>query len=341
MTQPLFLAHLADSSGATQVHLVGLIAQLRLAVSVSIDFKGKRNRMNKSHKKQSGFTLLEVLMVVAMLAIVGGAIITNYGGLEGKTATGTGVHSLSALDNAFTVFAATEGGLPNNLDSLIAATPTTPTFSAGELENAATGATAGVLAALIAHSLEDKLTVTPVDPEPLLDAGITRIRYMDLKGNGAGGTLDIKGADGAATEVDNIADIDIPGRAFDVPIATDGNRGRGYYVNLVAGSNVPMAVWNAGTNGYNNVQVGGEPSSVLVALGVSDASSIIGGGVFTGLSSAPFHGGTAKNEYNHYIALIDVSVEPAKLVGFVCPNGHFTAAEFAESRGQGGHDHDH
>ncbi|MEC9002223.1 MAG: prepilin-type N-terminal cleavage/methylation domain-containing protein, partial [Planctomycetota bacterium] len=121
--------------------------------------------MNHSRIKKSGFTLLEVLMVVAMLAIVGGAIITNYGGLDDKAASSTGVHSLSALNNAFTVFAATEGGLPNNLDSLIAATPTAPAFVAAEADNAATGASAGVLAALLSHSLEDKLTVTSVDPE--------------------------------------------------------------------------------------------------------------------------------------------------------------------------------
>jgi len=320
--------------------LAGLVIQVD--ETTLFVFKGRRNPMKQLRKKQQGFTLLEVLMVVAMLAIVGGAIITSYGGLEDKTASSTGVHSVSALHNAFRVFAATEGGLPNNLDSLIAATPTTPAFVALEADNSAAGASAGVLASLLAHSLEDKLTVTSVDPEPLLDAGITKIRYMDLKGNGAGGQLDVKGVDGAVTEVDNIADIDIPGRAFDVPVATDGNRGRGYYVNLVAGTNVPMAVWNAGTNGYNNVQVGGEPTSVLVAFGVSDLSSVVGDGVFTNLGSAPYHGGTAKNQYNHYIALIDISVEPAALVGFVCPTGHFAAAEFAESRGQGaGHDHDH
>ena len=33
--------------------------------------------MKYTNRKQLGFTLLEVLMVVAMLAIVGGAIITN------------------------------------------------------------------------------------------------------------------------------------------------------------------------------------------------------------------------------------------------------------------------
>ena len=297
--------------------------------------------MSYSRNKKSGFTLLEVLMVVAMLAIVGGAIITNYGGLDDKAASSTGVHSLSALNNAFNVFAATEGGLPNNLDSLIAATPTASAFVAAEADNSATGASAGVLAALLSHSLEDKLTVTSIDPEPLLDAGITRIRYMDLKGNGAGATLDIKGADGATTEVDNIVDIDVPSRAFEVPQIADGNRGRGYYVNLAAGASVPMAVWNAGPNGYNNVKVGGEPGSVLVAFGISNSSSLIGDGIFTNLSAAPFHGGVARNAYNLYIALVDVNVEPARLVAVVCPSGHLPDGEFAASRGQGGHDHDH
>ena len=111
-----------------------------------------------SRKKQVGFTLLEVLMVVAMLAIVGGAIITSYGGLEDKAATGTSAHTMNAIKNSFVVYQTTESALPNNLESLIAATPTSPTFVAGETDNAATDATGGVLAAHLSHSLEDKVT---------------------------------------------------------------------------------------------------------------------------------------------------------------------------------------
>ncbi len=298
--------------------------------------------MSYSRNKKSGFTLLEVLMVVAMLAIVGGAIITNYGGLEDKTARGVSVHTMGAIEESFRVFAATEGGLPNNLESLIAATPTTPTYVAGEADNAATDATGGVLAGLLSHSLEDKITIMELDPEPLLDAGITRIRYLDLKGNGAGGVaLDIKDAAGNTTTVGNIADISIPQHAFEAPRPTDQNRGRGYYVNLVAATAVPMAVWNPGAAGYENVAVGAEPDSVLVCLGLGNASSLIGDGVFTNLSTAPYYGGVARNEYNHYIALVDISVEPAKLIAIVDSRGHFQAEEFAESRGQGGDDHDH
>lgn len=297
-----------------------------------------------SRKKQVGFTLLEVLMVVAMLAIVGGAIITSYGGLERIASSGTAAHTIPGVHNAFRVYLTTEQALPNNLESLIAATPTGPTFVAGETDNAATDATAGVLAAHLSHSLEDRLTVVEIDPEPLLDAGITKIRYMDLKGNttAADSELDIKGANGGAADVGSIALIDIPGHAFEVPQSGEGNRGRGYYVNLAAETTVPFAVWNAGDNGYNNILVGGKTSSVLVALGIGDASSLIGDGTFTNLGDAPYKGGIPKNEYNHYIALIDVSVEPARFVSVVCPQGHFGDAEYAESRGQGaGHDHDH
>ena len=305
--------------------------------------------MKISMKKQLGFTLLEVLMVVAMLAIVGGAIITNYAGLQDKAAAGTSAHSLSGLANAFTVFQVTEGALPNNLESLLAATPTTPAFEADIPDNAAEGATAGAFAAHLSSSLQGKFTVTDVNPEPLLDAGITMIRYMDLKGNNTSDgdhALDIKGADGQPTAVENVLEMDIPGHAFELPLSTDGNRGRGYHVEVpavvTAGGTIPMAVWNAGDNGYNNLLVGGSKTSVLVGLGIGDASSLVGGGTFTNLGDAPFHGGVARNQYNHYVALIDVSVEPARFVGVVCPNGHIIDSEFAESQGQGGgHDHDH
>jgi len=308
--------------------------------------------MKKTVRKQLGFTLLEVLIVVAMLAIVGGAIITSYGGLEQKAATSTGVHSLAAVKNAFTVFQVTEGVLPNNLESLLAATPTSPEFEAGIPDNAASGATAGAFAAHLSSSLQGKFTVTDVTTaqvDALADAGITMIRYMDLAGNATTDgdhDLAIKGADGQPTAVENVLEMDIPSHAFELPLSTDGNRGRGYHVEVpevvAASGTLPMAVWNAGDNGYNNLLVGASKTSVLVGLGLGDSSSIVGGQGFTSLGDTPFHGGVAPNQYNHYIALIDVSVAPARFISVVCPNGHIIESEFAEARGvAGGHDHDH
>ena len=93
----------------------------------------------KRSLRKAGFTLLEVLMVVAMLAIVGGAIITSYGGLEDKAAKGTATHSIAAVTEAFLVYESTEGGIPNNLESLLAATPSGNTYDANIPDNIATG----------------------------------------------------------------------------------------------------------------------------------------------------------------------------------------------------------
>ena len=288
----------------------------------------------QTNRKNSGFTLLEVLMVIAMLAIVGGAIITSYGGLEDKAAKGTATHSIAAVEEAFRLFAATEGGLPDNLESLVAATPTSPNYEAALLDNSATDATGGVSAGLLGSKIAGKFTYVDTDPANLVAAGMTKIRYLDLKGNGAGGTLDIKDADGNATTVGNILDITIPAHAFEAPRPTNKNRGRGYFVNLVAGTTVPMAVWAPGNNGYNNVKVGGNPGAVLVGLGLGNASSLIGDGVFTNLGHAPFYGNVAKHEYNHYVALVDISVSPAKLIAVLDSRGDFLDEEFAESTGQ-------
>lgn len=284
--------------------------------------------------KESGFTLIEVLMVVAMLAIVGGSIITSYGGLEDKAAKGTATHTIAAVEEAFRLFDATEGALPNNLESLIAATPDTPVYQAGELDNAATDASGGVSAGLLGAKVAAKFSYVDTDPAALVAAGINKIRYLDLKGNGAGGTLDIKDADGGATTVGNIADITIPQHAFEAPRPGNKNRGRGYYVNAAGGTTIPLAVWNPGANGYNNVKVGGTPTSVLVGLGLGNASTLVGGGVFANLGHAPFYGNVAKNQYNHYIALIDISISPAKIVAIVDSRGDFLDEEFAEATGQ-------
>ena len=191
--------------------------------------------MKRSFRK-AGFTLLEVLMVVAMLAIVGGAIITSYGGLEDKAAKGTATHTIAAVTEAFLVYQSTEGGLPNNLETLAAATPTAPAYQAAELDNSADAVTGEVLAGnLRPDKLPGKFGMNEAAPShiaALKAAGITKIRYMDLKGNDETvADLDIKAADGTdATAVGALSGISIPQHAFEAPRPGNGrNRGRGFY----------------------------------------------------------------------------------------------------------------
>ena len=69
--------------------------------------------------------------------------------------------------------------------------------------------------------------------------------------------LDIKGADGNATVVENVLEMDIPGMhlKYRLPVTKSRTSCRGLLV--AAEGTIPMAVWNAGDNGYNNILVGG------------------------------------------------------------------------------------
>jgi prepilin-type N-terminal cleavage/methylation domain-containing protein len=305
-------------------------------------------KMKRSFRK-AGFTLLEVLMVVAMLAIVGGAIITSYGGLEDKAAKGTATHTIAAVTEAFLVYQSTEGGLPNNLETMAAATPTAPAYQAAELDNSANAVTAEELAGnLRPDKLPGKFgmqTAAAGHIAALKAAGITKIRYMDLKGNDETvADLDIKAADGTdATAVGALSGISIPQHAFEAPRPGNGrNRGRGFYLNLNAdpAPTPKLAYWGDaradGTTpgGYNVIKVGGQQNHILVGLGLGNASNLVGEGVFTNLQHAPYYGNVAKHQYNHYIALIDVASSPAKLVAILDSRGDFLDEEFAEATGQ-------
>jgi hypothetical protein len=173
---------------------------------------------------------------------------------------------------------------------------------------------------------------------------------MDLEGDDElVSDLNAPAADGTpATNVGPLSEIDIPQHAFDAPRPGNArNRGRGFALDLPAPGAVPTdpssfsaMVWDAGAGGYNNVKVGAAADAVLVGLGIGNYSDIVnsnGSGSNVGnanFSSAPFYGDVAKNEYSHYVMLVDVSVNPAQLVAVVDARGDFLDEEFAESTGQ-------
>ncbi|MFL2864002.1 MAG: type II secretion system protein [Pirellulaceae bacterium] len=295
--------------------------------------------MKRSFRK-AGFTLLEVLMVVAMLAIVGGAIITSYGGLEDKAAKGAATHTIAAVTEAFLVYESTEGGIPNNLESLLAATPSGNTYDNTIPDNVATGGDDWAQAGNLGYKIAGKGTIdalTADEEAALIASGIDKIRYMETAGNGDGAAGVLKAVGGVDVGTYGaLSAITIPQHAFSVPRGANKNRGRGFALDLNAAGQPSVYVWDAGTDGYNNVKIGGGATiaSRLVCLGLGNESNLIGSGVFVNLQHAPYYGNVAKNEYNHYIALIDVSVNPAKLRAVLDSRGDFLDEEFAEATGQ-------
>lgn len=79
-----------------------------------------RAKAQKLQAKQGGFTLLELLVVVAILAIIAGAVISSLDGQEELAAQKTTVHTMAALEEGFQIYRVSERRtLPSGLDSLL------------------------------------------------------------------------------------------------------------------------------------------------------------------------------------------------------------------------------
>ncbi len=297
-----------------------------------------RRQARYLRSKQGGFTLLELLVVITIVAVMGGLAIGAFGDKTSKAAKSSATNSLASLDSAVRGFQATAGVLPNNLDTLVCAEPT-----ATALSNAADfggtsdlpGVGGGMGAKL--NGKMDLRNLTTGMTNALASAGIGTLRYGLIVGtDSACDTLDGAAipAPAALTSVDfgagfnapapgtypngSLASVDIPNRGFDAPVAGGSNRGRGFAANIGTGSTytggaatVPVQVWQRGGNGANNIKVGGSANDVLVTFGLGNNASIITDPANAALASAAFYADVGKDKYGRYMMLVKVGTAAA------------------------------
>lgn len=143
----------------------------------------KRIVNSMSHRSnQAGFTLLELIVVVAILALIGGGALVAYDSLQSKAAKSAATHSIAAVDAAIRNFTAVEGNSPSEFDSLVAGTY--DASSPGSPPNGALD-----YAGNLGSKLQGKFAATPfvldsIGINTLNTAGITTLRYIDANGNG-------------------------------------------------------------------------------------------------------------------------------------------------------------
>jgi len=275
----------------------------------------------------SGFTLLELLVVVAILAIVGGGVIVAYDGLEQKSAQGTSTHSIANLDKSLRTFKVlNNGAFPTTFDSLLEATTTgaetnTATFTASTTTNLVS----------MPSSLQGKLGPFPLTQE-MLDAlnevGITDLRYIGSS------LVDGDGITG------NTAPGGIPNRAFD-----STPRGRGISRTLAAGDHVAVVEsiniadfgGSAPTTSDRLRDIGSlddQIGHVVAAFGIGNNCTLVknSGNRSTGLAEAPFYGNVDKADYSRYIALFHLASDDG--AGGATPNdGTYATSEvFSNAR---------
>ena len=287
--------------------------------------------------QNGGFTLLELLIVVGILAIVGAGVITAYDGLDKKAAKGKATYEIGALDSTMRVYRSINGAFPDTFDSM-------------GVDDDGTGADAVARLNSLNDSLRGKigvLTLTADMVASLGEAGITELRYID--GSAYDNTAFSAGG----------GSVGIPNRVFDNP-----TRGEGYSVALAAGVQV-MAIESTGAGGSIDGE-GGAPADserlrdiagldetllhAVVAVGIGNNSSLIkpDSDFAGGLSEAPTYPDVAQDQYSRYIALFHVATDDdadgafaaaetfgrARFLGVLDTKGDWLDEEFAEFTGQ-------
>jgi len=286
-----------------------------------------------SKKVQKFFSLMELVIVLAIAAIVAGGALASYDGMQATAAQGVASKDIATISSAIRNYTAIEKSAPNDFDSMLAATYDVSATALTGVDDA------GVLPTKINGKLvQDALSSDQVDA--LNNAGITTARYLDAVGNNpADGTYTLAAPDAAGatgtTTVGSVTNIDIPNRAFDLARVGSNNRGRGFSRTLVTGDTVQT--WDA-TKVENNQKLGAADDDILVAFGLGNNCSIVGADK-AGLASAPTYGNVEKNEYSRYIVLYNVgpSASPfskAKLQAVLDTRGDFLDEELAEYSGQ-------
>ncbi|WP_415906128.1 type II secretion system protein [Neptuniibacter sp. QD72_48] len=274
-----------------------------------------RAKGEKLQAKQGGFTLLELLVVVAILAVIAGAVITNMDGQEEGAAQATAVHTMATLENSMNVFNVTERRvLPAGLDSLICSTGVQPDYSATVtqisngterlLSDAGNTSNLQRINGGLSSDLFNKLGIAEITSGAvtvLAENGLTSLRYVnDELCNGSTGNNLFTTAGGFD---ENVAEIDLvevtkPSMVFNSPVVEDDEWefGAGAEVDLTGAlttETVPIALFT------EPAELGQAENAVLAVFGVGPAAELD-----AVIARAPQDGNSPADKYSNYSVVV-------------------------------------
>lgn len=266
-----------------------------------------RAHAQKLQNKQKGFTLLELLVVVSILAILAGAAISALDGSEENAAQATTVHTMAALEDGFRIYNVREKRtFPAGLDSLICsdgvdvtvAAPGANTLAAAN--NALLGGTSNVarIGGGITADMATDLIIVEVDDGymgRLVDNGLTSLRYVDA------GFCDQTADNSAAGNDTELVEVSKPNLIFsnyNNDSSGDWNFGAGHEIDLT----VPLTAAIPMVFHTDPVSLGGEVEDVLTVLSIGPDSDLVGEIV----ARAPSDGNVGPDKYGNYSLVIKI-----------------------------------
>lgn len=253
--------------------------------------RAMRRQLSAMKRKEGGFTLLELLVVVLILAAVAGTATVMLQDADRKAAAGAHVAMMDELSKGIQVFrVANQGNYPNNWDSLF--------------QNAAGALTGAAALEILNSTLVGNLTAstyTAADITALTNVGITTTRVVDTSADGCT-------AGGIAALIRNKANNVVAQNIFKPAIGTlaAGTRsgGCGATSDATMATADPVFVWAAGQESRVNAASG----TRLVAFGVGPDATLFDPSRIGALSNTPVYRHVQPFEYNRFVVLFNTTV---------------------------------
>lgn len=257
----------------------------------------------KKRSKQAGFTLLELLVVVSILAAVAGTATIALQDTDARASAAAHVAMMDELNKGTRTYRVlNKNTLPNNFDSLIelAATPVAGTAIA--VASSTVLSVAGIEDIGLVALTEDMVGV-------LEAGGVDSLQYVDTSLTPNDSPVDCSVL---ADVINSRQNAVVAGNIFMTPAAN----GCGLSRTLEAGDTV--AIWTGGQERLIGqppadgiVEFDGENANeatgkAYLAVGMGPSSTLFNANELGGLTSVPVYRHVEADQYNRFIALFDL-----------------------------------
>lgn len=260
--------------------------------ATAVKGRALRRQLAGMKKKEGGFTLLELLVVVAILAAIAGTATVMLHDTDKKAFAAAHVAMMDGLAKGIVNFQQlNKGNYPNNWDSLTNAAVLTAAAAPTVLLNDA------LATQLVSHEL------TTLEFEALEAVGITEVRVLDATATppdtvaGACAEGAIKATINSKTNAVTSQNI------FRTALAN----GCGAVASVTIADTDKLLSWNGG-----NERVNAATGDVLIALGAGPDTTLFQAANYGGLTNTPIYRHVEADEYNRFVVLFNVTSDSTK-----------------------------
>lgn len=282
-----------------------------------------RNKARKLKSKQGGFTLLELLVVVAILAAIAGTATIALQDTDARASAAAHVAMMDELNKGIHTFRVlNKNQFPDNFDSMLGVDLTTGNASTATFP----------VNDVVAHEDVGTFALTQASVDALSDIGMTSLQYLNYGAavdlNEDGDTTDCEAAN-IETTISSRSNAVVSNNIFMSPSAN----GCGGTETLQAGDQV--LVW---TGGYERVMgtagqpfdaaggpsvanpgdaltVGTDGTPVLMVVGIGPSSTLFNTNDLGGMTTVPVYRHVSETQYGRFAALFNIGTFNAAAAG--------------------------